>query len=228
VNPPFTIEQFLGVFIAYNAAIWPAQIVAYGFGLVAVAALCLERPLASRLILSVLATMWLWNGISYHFLFFAEINPAAKGFAALFVVQALLFAASAIMTNGLRFRRGVDIKSALGSSCVVYALLIYPILGILAGHGMMAGPMFGVAPCPTTIFTIGFLLFARGRWVAWLSIIPFLWSFVGLAAALQLGIPEDLGLPVAGAVLIITLAVETLWGRSGISPSTPARNAEQG
>lgn len=29
MNPPLTIEQYLGVFVAYNAAIWPAQIVAY-------------------------------------------------------------------------------------------------------------------------------------------------------------------------------------------------------
>jgi hypothetical protein len=36
---PFAREQFLGVFVTYNAAIWPAQIVAYGLGYVAVAEL---------------------------------------------------------------------------------------------------------------------------------------------------------------------------------------------
>ena len=71
----------------------------------------------------------------------------------------------------------------------------------------MAGPMFGVAPCPTTIFTIGVMLIARGIWVIWLSIIPFLWSLIGLAAAIQLGIPEDLAMPVAGAVLAAVLLV---------------------
>jgi hypothetical protein len=29
VNTPFTIEQFLFVFVAYNVAIWPAQVVGY-------------------------------------------------------------------------------------------------------------------------------------------------------------------------------------------------------
>ena len=72
----------------------------------------------------------------------------------------------------------------------------------------MQGPMFGVAPCPTTIFTIGMLLLASGSWVAELSIIPFAWSLVGLAAALQLGIPEDFGLPVAGLVLLFFVAGE--------------------
>lgn len=38
MTPPFRVEQFLGVFAAYNMAIWPAQIVAYELGLIAVAA----------------------------------------------------------------------------------------------------------------------------------------------------------------------------------------------
>jgi len=75
-------------------------------------------------------------------------------------------------------------------SFIIYALLIYPILGIWAGHGLMAGPMPGVAPCPTTIFTIGMLLLARGGLVPWLAVVPILWSLVGLAAALQLGAPR--------------------------------------
>jgi hypothetical protein len=46
--------------------------------------------------------------------------------------------------------------------------------------------------------TWGGLLIARGTWVIWLSITAFLWSLIGLAAAIQLGIPEDLAMPVAG------------------------------
>jgi hypothetical protein len=57
-----------------------------------------------------------------------------------------------------------------------------------------------------TIFTIGMLVLARGRWALWLSIIPILWSLVGLAAAVQLGISEDFGLPVAAFALVIVLA----------------------
>lgn len=203
---PFTLEQFLGVFVAYNAAIWPAQIIAYVLGLVAVATLWLEGRLAFRLILSILALMWAWNGIGYQFLFFSPINPAAKFFAGFFVLQALLLAICASTVHGASFRIGRDFRSVAGFGFVIYAMLIYPVLGTFAGHGLMAGPMFGVAPCPTTIFTIGMLLAARGRWIVWLSVIPFLWSLVGLAAALQLGIPEDLGLPVGGIVLVLVLA----------------------
>lgn len=222
MNPPFTIEQFLGVFIVYNAAIWPAQIAAYALGLGAVGAVWSRRPAASRLVPSALGLMWVLNGIGYHFLFFTRINPAAKLFAGLFVVQALLFAVGAVMATGMRFEIGRDLRSFAGAAVIAYAMVIYPILGILAGHGLLAGPMFGVAPCPTTIFTIGMLMLARGAWVIWLSIIPFLWSLVGLAAAVQLGIPEDFGLPIAGFALMTFLTLEALQARRGRRMATPA------
>lgn len=223
IDPPFTIEQFLGVFAAYNATIWPVQIVAFVLGLDAVTALWQNRRVASHLISAILALMWAWNGIGYHFLFFTAINPAATLFAAFFVAQAILFAISAMSSKGLRFETKRDARTLLGAGFIAFALVVYPILGIWAGHGLTKGPMFGVAPCPTTIFTIGMLLLARGRWVVWLSIIPILWSLVGLAAAWQLGIPEDSALPVAGVILLVALAVDARRGRhrsekTGLSP----------
>jgi hypothetical protein len=212
VNLPFSTEQFLAVFVVYNAAIWPAQIVAYAMGFLAVSALWSKKTPGRRLILFILAMMWAWNGIGYHFLFFAGINPVAQGFAALFTFQAIAFAASAITAGGPQFSVKPDVRLASGLSLIAYALLLYPILGLWAGRGLMKGPMFGVAPCPTTIFTIGMLLLARGAWVVWLAAIPVLWSIVGVAAAVQLGIPEDFGLSVAGIVLVITMAVERFRG----------------
>ena len=227
MNMPFTVEQFLGVFVAYNAAIWPAQIVAYIFGLVVVTAVWSRRPIASRLILSVLALMWALNGIGYQFLFFATINPAAKIFAGFFCLQAILFATSAVVANALRFQIVRNFRSIAGVTFIIYAMLIYPVLGIWAGHGLMAGPMFGVAPCPTTIFTIGMLMLARGRWVVRLSIIPFLWSLVGLAAAVQLGMSEDLGLPIAGVALMLMLATGMFQLRpSGGTTGTAVASAD--
>lgn len=168
MTTPFTIAEFLGVFAAYNAAIWPAQIAAYVFGVVAVAALWLKQP---RLILSILALMWLWNAIGYHWLFFSTINPAAPLFAGVFALQAVLLLACAVTKDSVSFRVGRDVRTKAGLAFIAYALIIYPALGLWAGHGFMKGPMFGVAPCPTTIFTIGMLFLARGRWVASLSIV---------------------------------------------------------
>lgn len=213
IDPPFTIEEFFGVFVAYNAAIWPLQIIAYLAGILAVASLWEKRLRANLIVPVVLALLWACNAIGYHLMYFSTINPLAKSFAVFFMAQAILFAFAAMFAKKLHFVLELNVRSAAGIALIVYALLIYPVLGIIAGHGLMAGPMFGVAPCPTTIFTIGILLLARGNWVLWLSIIPGLWSLVGLAAALQLGIPEDLGLPVAGLLLLLALCFDTVRAR---------------
>ena len=205
MNPPFTIEQFLAVFATYNAAIWPFQIAAYGVVIVALWAVFVPQSRLVRLAFALMAILWAVTGIGYHLMFFATINPIAPVFAAFFVLQAVLFLASAARPEDLQLRLGRDFRSIAGLATLSYALAIYPILGIWAGHGLLKGPMFGVAPCPTTIFTIGMLLIARGRWVIWLSIIPILWSMIGLAAAIQLGIPEDMAMPLVGAILAAVL-----------------------
>jgi len=84
------------------------------------------------------------------------------------------------------------------------AVLFYPVPGISAGHGLMRGRML-----------------ARGRWVPWLSGVPFLWSLIGLAVAVQLGIPEDLGMPVAGLTLAILLLADRVRGRASDLRAVP-------
>lgn len=215
---PFTTAQFLAVFAAYNAAIWPLQMVAYALGLLVLAALFWRNVFAMRLILFILALMWAVNGIAYHFTFFAPVNPAAKLFAVLFVVQALLFGASALAQDGLKFQIGGDIRSAIGLLVIFYSMVIYEALGYAASHGLMAGPMFGVAPCPTTLFTIGLLILMQGRLVKWLSVIPLIWAVIGTSAAVLVGIREDLGLAVAALALMIFLVADN--HRSHFTPTS--------
>ena len=74
----------------------------------------------------------------------------------------------------------------------------YPALGDALGHRYPAAPTFGL-PCPTTIFTIGLLLWAAHRMPRAVLVIPIVWAVFGFQAAVFLGVREDLGLLVAGA-----------------------------
>jgi hypothetical protein len=208
---PFSREQFLAVFADYNRAIWPAQLMAYLLAL-ALVVLLLRRPRAgNRAAPALLALMWAWTGIAYHVLFFAAINPAALGFAALFVLQALLFAQVALR-GGLRLspRRGAP--AAWGWMLVAYAGVVYPLLGTRSGHGWPALPMFGVTPCPVTLFSFGVLLLAQPPLPRRLLVVPWLWALVGGSAALLLGVPQDWPLLIGGA-----LVVPWLWRRSSVA-----------
>ena len=204
---PFTHDQFLAVFAAYNLAVWPAQLVAYLLGLGMVLALLRPTRWTHRIVGAGLALMWIWTGVAYHALFFAPINKAAHAFAALFVVQGLLFAHAALLRSDLRFSRGHGLRAWLGWALIVYAALVYPLIGV-AGHGYPAMPMFGITPCPVTLFSFGLLLLAQPPVPRRLLVIPFVWALVGGSAAFLLAVPQDWPLLASGL-----LVVPWLWRR---------------
>ena len=119
-----------------------------------------------------LGLMWVWTGVAYHAMFFAPINKAANAFAALFVVQGLLFAHAALVRSDLCFSRKHGPRAWLGWALIVYSALIYPLIGF-AGHGYPAMPMFGITPCPVTLFSFGVLLLAQDPVPRRLLVIPF-------------------------------------------------------
>ena len=192
---PVTREQFFAVFTTYNEAVWPAQGALILLALLAVYAALRATRGGGRAAPAVLAVLWLWMGAVYHLTFFAPVNPAAYLFGVLFVVQALLFGRESLR-HGLNLRVRRDAYGVLGMILVVYALLIYPIVCVLAGHGYPAAPTFG-APCPTTIFTFGVLLWADRRVPAHLLPVPFLWSLAGASAVWVYGVAADVALPLA-------------------------------
>jgi Family of unknown function (DUF6064) len=197
---PFTADVFFSLFETYNSAIWPAQLVAYGLGIVAVF-LALRPPAkGGRIAFAVLSAFWLWNGIAYHLMQFLQINFAALGFGALFVLQGVLFAGYAV-SGRCRFHFRPDVFGWSGLFLCLLALVAYPLLGWFAGHGWPRAAVFGVAPAPTTIFTFGMLLMLEGAAPLYLAAIPLLWSLAGGSAAVFiLRIPEDLSLLIAGIV----------------------------
>ncbi len=155
--------------------------------------------------------MWAVNGVGYHWMFFREINPAAALFAALFVVQAIMLVVLPARSPAFRFAAAADARSVAGLLLILFAMVLYPLWGRLAGHGWPEMPVFGVAPCPTTIFTIGILLTGTWQLVRWLLIVPGLWAAIGGSAAILLGVPQDYAL-IAALALLLLFAVARLSG----------------
>lgn len=198
--PPFTAGQFSEVFQRYNEAIWPAQVAAYvaGLGTLAWAVLRPSRR-SGRAMGLVLAGMWVLMGAGYHLSFFRAISGLALPAGVLFLVEGAALAGLALRGR-LELAPRRDAWARLGLALVGYAALAYPLLGLAQGHVYPRAPVFGVAPCPTTIFTFGVLLLVARPVPGWLLVIPLLWSLLGGSAAFLLGVREDLLLPVAGVV----------------------------
>jgi hypothetical protein len=175
---------------------------------VAVLLLAWRRTKSSgRIVAAILAVMWGWVGIVYHGVFFGQINPVAQGFAAAFVVQACLFGFNAAVHDGTEFGHRSRVRAAVGAIMMGYALVAYPVIGLAAGDTYPAMPLFGVAPCPLLVFTLGLMLWASCvRW--WLWVVPMLWSVVGGTGALLLSVPQDWALPISAVVALILLLTD--------------------
>ena len=214
---PFTRDQFFAIFVGYNAGIWPAQVVANVIGLGMVVALLRASPFASRVIAAGVAAMWIWTGFVYHGLYFSGINKAATVFAGLFIVQGVALLFAGVVEGRLSFdRRQRQRFDWLGWAFVGYAAILYPIIGLWTGHRIDELPMFGVTPCPVTIFTFGLLLLASSPVPWWLLVVPLIWSLVGGSAAFLLGVPQDWLLLVSGLSVLAIV-------RGGARACTPRR-----
>jgi hypothetical protein len=217
MNVPFSVEDFLSVFEAYNLGVWPAQIVAMALAVVCLVLVIRRAPGSGSIIGLILSLLWLWMGIVYHILYFTTINKLAYLFGSLFILQGILFAHSALAQGGMKFRMRRSIPVVVGVAMIVYALLVYPILGTLAGHGYPKLPTFGL-PCPTTIFTFGILLLVDGRIPRRLLVIPLLWSCLGAFAALRFGIIEDAGLLLSGILTVFSIWLQDHRSGSALIP----------
>lgn len=214
---PFSLEQFLDLLRRYNDAIGRAPFVLTACALAAVGLMFRRVAWRDRVISGFLAFLWLWAGAVYHWAFFSRLTSAAWLFGALFVAQGLLVAGAGLWGGTIAYRVRGGAAAILGALAVAYALAVYPLLGFPLGHGYPAGPSFG-APCPTVIFFLGMMMWADTRHRVALLIVPMLWAVVGTSAALQLGIREDLGLPVA-AVLAVAVMLGTRWHARPLSPA---------
>jgi hypothetical protein len=197
----FSLHSYSRLFELYNAAIWPAQIVALALGLAILVFLRRAEPRRGRLIAAILAACWLWIAIAFHAHRYATLTWTARYFAWWFGLEAALLIWTGVVRGRLVFER-----RPFGLAIFLFALVVQPlIVGPLFGRTWRQAEIFGVAPDPTAIATLGVLLLATGR-VRWeLMVLPLLWCAISGATLLSMKAP-DAGIPLAAVVLVVSLA----------------------
>lgn len=199
---PFSREQFFDVMARYNESVWPAQAILYVLALAAIVLALRRSRNASRAVHLLLAILWLWTAVVYDLGFFLTINPLALVFAGMFLLQALFFISSGIRRGAPVYSPRSDFRGWSGGVLILFALVLYPVSSALEGHHYPHQPTLGL-PCPTTIFTLGMLIWAQSTMPRIAFIIPLAWAGIGTMAALQLGVAEDLSL--AGTLIVLAL-----------------------
>ena len=206
----FSRAAYFRLFELYNAAIWPAQIAVFALGVV-----ILERSLrggtrASRGIAGALAAGWLWVAIAFHAARYATLNTAAPVFAWIFAIEAALLLGIGVVRGRLLLGRPETAWEWSGFGLFVFALAVHPFAAVLCGRGLQAAEIFGLAPDPTAVGTLGLVLMSKSRPRWPLMIIPTLWCVATGAILSVLKTPDFWIAPLAAAIA----AVAAFTGRS--------------
>jgi len=211
----FSSRSYYRLIESYNAAIWPAHVLALVAGLVVIGAIARPRKNLQRIAALVLAATWGWVAWAYHLERYAEINTAAPYFAAAFAVQALLLC-------WLAFKPGNAVpapqRMALGLAGL--AIFAYPLLALARDGGTWRqAEVFGIAPDPTVVATLGVLLAWRAPAIFWL--IPVLWCLVSGATLMELKIGHAWLLPALAVTAVLARVVGSKTPRDLNSTANP-------
>ncbi|MFK7846706.1 MAG: DUF6064 family protein [Rhodothermales bacterium] len=195
----FSADTYYRLFELYNLAIWPAHMLVIVLSIWAISILVSVKPWSGRILFFLLAASWFWVAWGYHVTHFATINWAASYFAIGFALQGVLLLLAGVFSNSLDTPIASDGPSRAGIGLAGFGLVIQPLIGPLSGRPWTQVELFGIAPDPTAIVTLGLILMVgRFRWI--LLPIPIIWCWISSATLWTMG-KGDFWI-MAGAALI--------------------------
>jgi hypothetical protein len=197
----FSPRTYYRLFELYNLAVWPLQIVALALGLVILVLIWRAPPWSGRAVAAILATCWLFVAWAYLLERLDTINLAARYFAIGFALQAALLLWSGVVRDRMHFDAS-GIAGKIGVALLLYAIAIHPLMAPLAGRSWTQAEIFGLAPDPTAIATLGIVLAsARPHWH--LLVVPVLWCIISGLTLWTMEQPEAPVVIIAAAVAVL-------------------------
>jgi len=167
-------ESFFAMWEQYNSAVWPMQIATYVLGLLSVFLTVKKWRLSDKVIAGTLSFLWLRSGVVTFIIGFGDLSAQYYVWGALWIIQSLIFFFVGFVKSKLAFGFNGKWYNYLGLIFIVYGLVVYPLIGSVSGHPYPGSPIFGVAPCPVCIFTVGMLLLSAKKVPLFVMAIPLL------------------------------------------------------
>ncbi len=164
----------------FNRDAWPWHGLALALGLLLLHASAAPASRSARWAPLALAAVWAWVGWAFLWSRFAEINLAARYLAVAFGLQAVLLLA----LHGQRRAASIDssdMRVGYATTIIAVAVLLWPLTAPLTGRNWLQADYFGMAPEPTALATLGWLLSAPVRHKSVMAVIPALSLALGLS-----------------------------------------------
>ncbi len=223
----FSARTYYRLFELYNAEVWPIHFVALALGLALVFVAWHRGAWAAAAACTMVAACWLWVAWAFHLERFTTINWAATWYAGAFVLQGALLLVCAGLDAHAGFHPARSRRGFAGWGLLLFALAGQPLAGLLLGRPWRQAEVFGLAPDPTTLATLGLLLLLKPsdpRRVTFTSMlwpIPLAWCLLS-GATLWAMQAADAWLMPGAALLAVAFAWQT--PRGVYSPGTKIHN----
>ena len=220
---PYSLEVYLSVMTAYNAAVFPLPLLA---SLILGLTLLPRRlqPIAffrsAAFITALIAGCWASVSWFYFWRTMSDFDFLSPVYALAWGLQAIL------LITLLKDRRIEPSKQPslgqirIGLITVLFGLVVYPLAFAMVTGAWQATPLLASMPDPTAIVTVGILLMVRRRALVFL-VIPITWGFISAYSGFLLD--HSLGYLVVGSMTLATgtayaLAIRDRSAKSGSEP----------
>lgn len=195
---PFDSETFFALLGDINLTYWPAILSAMGGGLLLLLVARQPIPVASRIVLLLLAGAWAWSGFVFYGVFLSSLVWAAWVFEFVFYAQAGMFAVCALLPRPPGIVLRADNAGWVAASTLAFCTIFYPLIAAQVGHAWPGAQLLGIAPGPLAAATLGLLCLTDIRHRLVLGAVPCLVLLITLYLAFGLAIWEDLILVAVG------------------------------
>ncbi|WEX74634.1 DUF6064 family protein [Sinorhizobium numidicum] len=198
----FSPRVYFRLIERYNQDLWPLQLILIAAALLVLIP-ALHVPRARIAVYPTLAAAWAFCAWQFLWIRYAAISWATSYAAIAFLAEAGLLALWS-GTTGQADPAATRLRQAGGIGLMLFGLLAYPFLALLAGRSLASAETFAMMPDPTATATLGAVL-AASRKTPWLLLpMPLLWcGFSGLT----LWALEDPGAWAPFASIAATLAL---------------------
>ena len=170
----FSPQTYYRLFERINADLWPAHLLALALGASTLLLFGQHRERATPWVFAILAA-----------------GSGSVAWSALaFAVESLLLIWMGLSHRRFSIARTSVLRHRAALGLVLFALGVYPLIGLALGRNWTQAEVIGLAPDPTALATLGILLLTgtRSFWV--LAPIPILWCLISGATLWAMASPD--------------------------------------